>query len=53
MLPKTLHAHVTEGDYDWYKALSAKDELPIAAHVRRALKDYRKRIEQAEAGEVS
>jgi hypothetical protein len=51
MLPKTLHAHVTEDDYEWYKGLSAKDELPIAAHVRRALKNYRKRIEHTEAGE--
>jgi len=48
-----LHSLVPDDLYEWFKALSAKDELPIAAHVRRALKDYRKRIEQAEAGEVS
>src|SRR4051794_37657375 len=50
-LPKTLHAHVTETEYDFYKALSKKDELPIAAHVRRALRDYLERIEKIEAGE--
>jgi hypothetical protein len=47
-MDKSLHANVSDDDHAWYKALSAKDELPIAAHVRRALKDYRKRYEEAE-----
>jgi len=49
---KELHVGVHEDDWDWYHALAQKDELSIAAHLRRAVKDYRKRIEQAEAGEA-
>jgi len=48
-MKKCLHTSVSEDDYEWFKVLSAKDELPVAAHLRRAAKDYRKRIEDADS----
>jgi len=48
-MKKSLDTSVSEDEHAWFKALSAKDKLSVAAHLRRAAKDYRKRIEDAEA----
>ena len=54
-MTKELRAKASDSLHDWFNKISARDELPISFHVRRACQLYRKHyeiLERLESGEA-